>query len=272
MKNYLDCFSLDGKTAFVVGGVGLIGSEVSKVIAQAGANTIILDIDRMRGNHLSGELIEAGLNSSFVYFDCTGLENVEANIQRIIDKFSNIDVLVNCSYPRTKDWAKHSFGSIKLNSFRKNVDIHMNSYAWIAKTVADHMVDTGSGGAIVQFGSTYGVLGQDMTVYEGTDMKENMTYSAIKGGIINFSRQMASYYGKFGIRVNNICPGGITGPVANKAAAQPRQFIDNYSAKTPLKRLGKPEEIASAALFLASDASSYITGATIMVDGGWSII
>ena len=272
MKNYLDCFSLDGKTAFVIGGVGLIGSEVSRALAQAGANTIILDIDSNKGNHLSGVIKQAGFSTNYEYFDCTDMENIEASFHSIVNKYSNVDILVNCSYPRTNDWAKHSFGSIKLNSFRKNVDIHMNSYAWIAKTVADHMVDTGSGGAIVQFGSTYGVLGQDMTVYEGTDMKENMTYSAIKGGIINFSRQMASYYGKFGIRVNNICPGGITGPVANKAAVQPLQFIDNYSAKTPLKRLGKPEEIASVALFLASNASSYITGATIMVDGGWSVV
>ena len=116
------------------------------------------------------------------------------------------------------------------------------------------------------------MLGQDLIVYEGTDMKENMTYSAIKGGVINLTRQMASYYGKYGVRVNTICPGGITGPVANKSSAQPQKFIDSYSYKTPLKRLGKPEEIAAATLFLASDAASYITGSTVMVDGGWSIV
>ena len=257
----------------MVGGVGLIGSEVSKALAQAGANTIILDIASNRGNHLSGALNKTGFSSSFEYFDCTDLEHIEASIQRIINKVSNIDILINCSYPRTNDWAQHSFDSIKFNSFRKNVDIHMNSYAWIAKTAADRMVKAGTdGGTIIQFGSTYGVLGQDLTVYDGTDMKENMTYSAIKGGIINLSRQLASYYGQYNIRVNTICPGGIAGPVANKASVQPREFIDNYSAKTPLKRLGKPEEIASASLFLASDAASYITGATVMVDGGWSIV
>ena len=103
-------------------------------------------------------------------------------------------------------------------------------------------------------------------------MKENMTYATIKGGITNLTRQMASYYGKYNIRVNTICPGGIFGPVAGKSDKQNPIFVEQYSNRTPLKRLGNPDEIASTVLFLASDAASYITGATIMVDGGWTAV
>ena len=140
------------------------------------------------------------------------------------------------------------------------------------KIVADELSKQNRGGSIIQFGSTYGVLGQDLTVYEGTDMKENMTYATIKGGITNLTRQMASYYGKYNIRVNTICPGGIFGPVAGKSDKQNPIFVEQYSNRTPLKRLGNPDEIASTVLFLASDAASYITGATIMVDGGWTAV
>ena len=97
-------------------------------------------------------------------------------------------------------------------------------------------------------------------------MQENMTYSIIKGGIVNLTKQMASYYGKTGIRVNALCPGGVIDEGQNK------KFVENYTKKVPLKRLAQPEEIANAALFLASDASSYITGISLLVDGGWTSI
>ena len=119
--------------------------------------------------------------------------------------------------------------------------------------------------SIILFGSTYGVLGQDLTIYDKTEMKENLSYSVIKGGIVNLSRQMASYYGKNNIRINTICPGGVID-------RQNKTFIKNYSNKVPLKRMANSFEIANAVLFLASEASSYITGSTLMVDGGWSAI
>ncbi|MCK5180326.1 MAG: SDR family oxidoreductase, partial [Candidatus Omnitrophica bacterium] len=132
------------------------------------------------------------------------------------------------------------------------------------RVVAMIMKPQGSG-SIINMGSIYGVVGNDFTVYEDTEMMGSMPYSAIKGGIVNLTRFMASYFGKNNIRINNICPGGIFNQENSK-------FVEKYSHKTPLKRMGKPDEVASAVLFLASEAASYITGATIMVDGGWSAI
>ena len=127
-------------------------------------------------------------------------------------------------------------------------------------------------GSLIQLGSIYGFLGQDLSIYKNTQMKENMSYSIIKGGLVNLTRQMASYYGRFGIRVNSICSGGLKGHVAGHSNFQEKHFIKNYEKKVPLKRLGDPEEVANVITFIASDASSYITGSNVLVDGGWTII
>ena len=155
---------------------------------------------------------------------------------------------------------------------KKNIDLQMNTSAWLSKLTADKMVQSKIKGNVINIGSTYGLLGQDLTVYEKTSMKENMTYSLIKGALVNFTRQMASYYGQFGIRVNNVCSGGLKGHVAGKSSQQEKNFVKNYSKKVPLKRLGEPEEIANVITFIASDAASYVSGANIVVDGGWTVI
>jgi NAD(P)-dependent dehydrogenase (short-subunit alcohol dehydrogenase family) len=154
----------------------------------------------------------------------------------------------------------------------KNIEIHMNSYAWIAKIVAEKMVKNKIKGNIINLNSIYGLVGQDLKIYEKTTMTENMPYSIIKGGLVNLTRQMASYYGRFGIRVNGICSGGLKGHVAGKSNLQEKQFIKNYEKKVPLKRLGSPDEVADVITFMASRASSYITGSNVIVDGGWTII
>ena len=272
MIDYLKKFRLDGKTAFVVGGVGLIGHEVSTALATAGADTIILDLEQEKGEALADGLSATGLKVSFRVFDCADLKNLELNFSNLMNEFGSPDIFINCSYPRTDDWGNNSFREATLESFRENVDMHMNSHAWLARLAAESMKAEGRSGSIIQLGSTYGILGQDLTVYEGTEMHENMTYAAIKGGITNLTRQMASYYGQFNIRVNTLVPGGLEGHVAGKNDSQDPIFVEQYSKKTPLKRMGRADEIASAALFLASDAASYITGATIMVDGGWTAV
>jgi len=266
MIDYLNKFNLMSKTAFVVGGLGLIGREVSTAFVSAGAKTIVLDSDNRESAAFENEMRDAGYETYFRYFDCADMDQIDKNFSLLLKKFGYPDVFINCSYPRTEDWGMSSFKKVTLASFRRNVDIHMNSYAWIARLAAESMVGAGIKGSIIQLGSIYGIVGQEQMVYEGTDMHENMTYAAIKGGITNLTRQMASYYGQFNIRVNSLCPGGISSDNHDPV------FVDQYSKKSPLKRLGRAEEVASTALFLASDAASYINGATIMVDGGWTAI
>lgn len=259
MTDYLKKIDLSGKTAFVTGGLGLIGIEVSRAMAQAGARTVICDIlpaaeamCKLRG--VSGDV-------HYERFDITALPALDKKLKALTKKHCGMHIFVNNAYPRTKDWGAHLPG-LKLASWRKNVEMHLNSYAWLSRAACLLMKD---GGSLINFGSIYGVQGPDFTVYEGTSIANPAAYAAIKGGIINFSRYLAAYFGPKGVRVNNICPGGVFDN-------QNKRFVANYSKKTPMKRMARPDEIASGVLFLASDMSSYVTGQTLMVDGGWTAI
>ena len=260
--SFLDKIKLTNKKVYILGGFGLIGSKVVTNILSVGAKVIILDIKKK----------QIQKNVKYEKFDCSKLKTLEKNFNRIIKKLGCTDIFINCSYPITSDYNQCSFNKITFKRMAKNIEIHMNSYAWLAKIVAEKMVKKNIKGSIINLNSIYGLLGQDLNIYEKTSMKENMPYSMIKGGLANLTRQMASYYGRFGVRVNGICSGGLKGHVAGKSNFQQKQFIKNYEKKVPLKRMGDPEEVANVITFIASDASSYITGANILVDGGWSII
>jgi len=260
--SFIDKIKLNNKKVYILGGFGLIGSKVVKNILSVKGKVIVLDIKKKK----------ISKNIKYEKFDCSKLEDLEKNFDKITKKFGLPNIFINCSYPKTEDWDRCSFSKINLRRMTKNIEIHMNSYAWIAKIVADKMVKNKIKGSIINLNSIYGLLGQDLTIYNKTSMKENMPYSMIKGGLTNLTRQMASYYGRFGVRVNSICSGGLKEHVTRQVKFQNKQFIKNYEKKVPLKRLGNPEEVANVITFIASDASSYITGSNILVDGGWTII
>lgn len=262
--NYMNKFRLDGQVAVVCGGLGLIGKEVSLALAQAGAKVLVLDIDEEKGVNFADECSKQGLNVKFIYFNIGQTSDFDITIPKLFAEQGPFNVWVNVAYPRTEDWGK-KLEHTKASSWQKNVDLQMNSYCLTTREVAELMKKHNIQGNIINFGSTYGVVSPDFEVYSGTDMTSDATYAAIKGGIIQFSRYAASYYGKYGIRFNCLCPGGVFDN-------QNDLFHEQYKKRTPLRRMAKAEEIASATLFLASDASSYITGSTFMVDGGWTCI
>jgi NAD(P)-dependent dehydrogenase (short-subunit alcohol dehydrogenase family) len=261
MTDYPALICLKGKTAFVTGGLGLIGKEVCRALCQAKAKTIILDINPAKGKKTAGELSRKG-SAFYEDFDASKLENIETAMDALARKYGAPDIWVNCAYPRTADWGK-KVEDLELDSWRENVDSHLNSYSWISRKAC--LLMKKKGGSLINYGSTYGMVGNDFTVYKGTGMTSPMAYAAIKGGVINLTRYLASYFGKYNVRVNNLCPGGVFD-------GQNPVFVKNYSEKTPLKRMAKPREIAAATLFLASDLSSYVTGTTLPVDGGWTAV
>lgn len=261
--NYLDKFKLNRKVAFVTGGVGLIGTEVTRALADVGAKVVILDINKEKAGGFKKQLQKKGKNVDFEPFDITDLDRIDQAIDSLKSKYGKIDIWVNAAYPQTSDWG-NKVEDLSLKSFQKNVEMHLNGYSWISRKVCLIMKEQRKG-SLINFGSIYGVVGNNFSVYEDTNLTSPMAYSAIKGGIVNLTRYLASYFGKYNVRVNTICPGGIFNN-------QNKIFVKNYEKITPLKRMGKPEEIASAVLFLASDASSYVTGITLMVDGGWTAI
>jgi NAD(P)-dependent dehydrogenase (short-subunit alcohol dehydrogenase family) len=261
--DYNSLFQLNKKKAIVVGSGGLLGLEIVKALLSQGATVLGLDIVKPRTKLK---------NFFFQRIDFSKLNKIETELEKNFKSFGVPDIFINASWPRTKKWPKLNFSESTIGELQKNVDIHLNSYIWSAKIIAEKMVKNKIKGSIILLGSMYGVVGQNMNIYKGTAMRENFAYSAIKGGIVNFTREMASYYGKNNIRSNVICPGGIEGHVAGLNSKQPEKFLRSFKETVPLCRLGKPHEIAASAIFLSSDASSYINGATIMVDGGWTAI
>ena len=144
------------------------------------------------------------------------------------------------------------------------MDMQMNSYYMCCRAVLEQMKKQGRG-SVINMLSIYGIVGPDFSIYEGTNMTMPAAYSAIKGGLLNLTRYLASYYGPSGIRVNAISPGGILDN-------QPESFIEKYQSKVPMRRLGKPEDIAPGVAFLLSDEAGYINGHNLVIDGGWTAI
>jgi len=252
---YTDIFSCRNKTAIVTGGCGLIGREIVKGLAQFGADVYIADQNEAEAEKLIQQ------NIKFVNLDITSEDSVHAVLKRVGAENGNIDILVNCAYPRTKDWGA-KFENVNFNSWKHNVDQHLGGYFLTSKKTA-MIMKTHGGGSIINLASIYGVVAPDFSIYEGTEMTMPVAYASIKAGIIAMTKYIATYFGSHNIRANSISPGGI---YDNQSAS----FVEKYSQKTPLGRMGKTSEIVGAVIYLGSDASSFVTGQNILIDGGWT--
>jgi len=256
-------FNLDGRVAVVAGGAGLIGYALAEGLATFGANTFIADINEESTGRYAAELTAKGLRCSAVPLDVLDVASIPAAVAKVLSLAGSLDVWVNSAYPKPKDWGL-AFEKVPIESWRAAVDSQMTSYCICCREAAEAMRSQ-KRGSIINLGSTYGMVGPDFSIYEGTALTMPAAYAAIKGGIINFTRYLASYYAKDGIRFNCISPGGVENN-------QSDSFVKNYVRKTPLGRMAKPADIAGAAVFLASDASAYVTGHNLVVDGGWTAI
>lgn len=243
---------LKDKIIIVTGGSGLLGKA------------IVDDIQKKEGVSINIDLsAETDLNRGTLKTDITDDKSIYDAFESIISRFGRIDGLVNCAYPRTSDWGT-KFESIEPASWRINVDMQMNS-CFVACQKALRYMQKQRKGSIVNIASIYGVVGNDFTLYEDFGGTSPAAYAAIKGGIINFSRYLASYYGKDNIRINCVSPGGIFDN-------QHPSFVKKYEEKVPMKRMGTPGDIAPTVSFLLSDEAKYITGQNLIIDGGWTSI
>jgi NAD(P)-dependent dehydrogenase (short-subunit alcohol dehydrogenase family) len=243
---------LKDKIILVTGGSGLLGKAFLADIKQKGGLAINVDIN-----------VTDNLKDNTLYCDVTDPEAIKKVIETTLDYFGRIDGLVNNAYPRTADWGT-PFEDIPIESWRKNIDMQLNSYVLFCQGVIPLMKKQKQG-AIVNIASIYGVVSQDPNMYIEDNMNTPAAYSAIKGGLINFTRYLAAYYGKQGIRVNCVSPGGIFDN-------QPKKFVKKYEERVPLGRMGNANDIAPSVSFLLSDDAKYITGHNLLVDGGWTAI
>jgi len=253
--SYKNLFDLKSRIAVVVGGAGLIGSEIVKGLGDFGAKVYIADNNKRAAGAVKAK------GAKFIYLDITSEDSIVRALKEIHRQSGGIDILVNSSYPRTSDWGL-KLEKVNFDSWKENVNSHLAGY-FLCSKIAAELMKKKSGGLILNFASIYGMAAPDFSIYKGTKMTMPAAYSAIKAGIIAFTRYLATYYAKYNIRANVVSPGG----VYNRQAAS---FVKEYKKKTPLNRMANPEDMVGAVVFLCSDASSYITGQNIIVDGGWS--
>lgn len=254
---YKNIFSCEGKVAVVTGGSGLIGKEIVKGLKEFGATVYVADINKEK----LGDLID-NASVNYIHCDITSEDSIVGAVSTVIQRENKINVLVNSAYPRTKDWGL-KFEDVPYASWGENINNHMGGYFLFCRKAAEQM-KIQRGGSIINLASIYGIVAPDFSIYKDTEMTMPAAYSAIKGGIISFTKYLATYYAKFNVRANSISPGGILND-------QSEAFVKKYSEKTPLGRMAKKEEVVGAVIFLASEASSYITGHNLVVDGGWTI-
>ena len=246
---------LKDKVIIVTGADGLIGRQVVTDLLEREATVICADIN------CTDEVSDQQMNIRLDLSDNASIDNL---VNVTMERYGRIDGLINAAYPRTKDWGKYRFEDTPFRHWKENVELQLNSVFYLDQQVLKVMKEQRHG-SVVNFGSIYGIVGNDFTIYEDYGGTSPAEYCAIKGGIINFTRYLASYFGKYNVRVNCVCPGGIFDH-------QREEFLKAYNHRCPMKRMGNPDDIAPLCLFLVSDGAKYITGQIIAADGGWTAI
>lgn len=269
MEKIYDLFNLEGKVALISGALGLIGKNHCYALAEAGANVIVCDLNETESKTFAEKLPTDSIGAGI---DITNEDSVKFVKETIIDKYGKIDILVNNAaindmVEKAGDQVENSkFENYPIELFKKVMDVNVTGMFITSQIIGSYMAKQGRG-SIINVASTYGLVGPDQSIYKKPDGSQTFfksaAYPTAKGAVVNFTRFLAAYWGEKGVRVNTLSPGG----VENK---QDDYFIKNYSQKTPLKRMAQPTDYKGALIFLASDASSYMTGANLVVDGGWT--
>lgn len=269
-KKFSD-LSLRGKSALVTGATGVLGRVFCEALASQGAHVAVVDLESKRVSLFAKELAKTyGVETLGIACDITREAAVEKMAKQAWRTFGRIDILHNNAATKTKrlDAFFAPFEKYSADTWKQVLDVNLNGMFLVAKAVGRRMASDKKGGSIIQTASIYGVLAPDPRIYDGSfylgkTINTPAAYSASKGGVIALTRHLAAYWAPKGIRVNTLTPGGVQ-------SGQNNAFVKKYSARVPMGRMGKPEEMTGALLFLASDASSYITGQNIIVDGGLS--
>ena len=262
--NTLQLFDLSNKIAIVTGGTGLFGKPISTSLAEAGAHVIIASRNVEKCQIVAEELKSSGHKASGAFLDLSDEKSIQDLVNYIIKQHQRIDILVNNSVSR--DGYKKLEETTK-EDWEQSQQINSTGLMLINKAVVDQMVKQKSG-SIINIGSIQGAVGPNFGVYGSTGMTSPLNYTYDKWGMVGLTKWMANYYGKYNIRVNCISPGGY-GP-GIEASFGDNEFTHNYKKLTPLGRFATDDDIKGAIVFLASDASSYVTGHNLLVDGGWT--
>ena len=263
MNPHIDeLFSLKGKVALITGGGGWLGTAMTEALAEAGAAVVIAEINPEAAQRAVSSMIAQRLDVSHVIADVTDETSLCGCLDQCVQEHGRLDILVNCALkgPFTQ------LGQGSLDDYTRDFRNGPATYAVAAEQAAVHMRRTG-GGSIINIASMYGVVTGYPQVYEGVCLPNPAGYQAGKAAVIHLTRHMAVYWARDNIRANCISPGAFPDPNAQSLTG----FMERLEPQVPLGRIGNPAELKGAVLFLAADASSYVTGQNIIVDGGWTV-
>lgn len=265
----MELFSLKNKTAIVTGALGLIGKEHCKALSEAGANVVVADVNEASCSNFAKTLQTESIGISL---NVTNPDSIKTLRDKVLEKFKHIDILVNNAaindmFENPKAAAEQSkFENYPLELWQKSVDVNLTGVFLCSQILGSEMAKQKSG-SIINVASTYGITAPDQSLYIKEDGTQSFykppAYSATKGAVIMFTKYLAAYWGKDCVRVNTLTPGGVQNN-------QDEFFIKKYSSKTILGRMAQPDDYKGALIFLASDSSKYMTGANLVVDGGWT--
>lgn len=260
-------FDLSDKVALVTGGAGILGQHFCEGLLTAGAKVAVVDVDAA-----AAEAVAARLGAGAAGFGCDVSQpaSVQACVQAVLARFGRIDVLHNNAATKSRDVRAFftPFEDYPLDTWREVMSVNIDGMFLMAQAVGRHMVARGGGGAVIQTASIYGLVGPDARIYEGSEylggaINTPAVYAASKAAVVGLTRWLATHWAQQGIRVNCLVPGGVS-------SGQNSTFSDRYSERVPMGRMARADEMVPALLYLASDASSYVTGQVLAVDGGWT--
>lgn len=267
-------FDLTGRVAVVTGGAGLLGAEFCRTLAEAGGVVIVVDLNVETAEKVTDDLTQAGYQARAVSTDITLPESVHAMIETVLSTFGRVDILVNSAAldPKfdpealARGISPGKFEDYPLEQWNQALGVNLTGMFLVTQACVKPMLVQGRKGSIINICSTYGLNGPDQRIYikEGRPQTfKPVYYTVTKAGVLGFTKYLAAYYAGTEIRVNALTPGGVYNN-------HDETFVKNYSAKTILGRMARKDEMNGALLFLASDASSYMTGSNVVVDGGWT--
>jgi NAD(P)-dependent dehydrogenase (short-subunit alcohol dehydrogenase family) len=271
MSEIFKKFSLKEKVALVTGGAGLLGREFCLTLAQAGARVYVADLDGQAAQTVAGEITGQAQEPAGIRLDVTDPDSVNTVVEQILGQSGRLDILVNSAALDPKfdldniGSASNAFEDYPLDSWQSALNVNLTGPFLVSQAVARQMVRQKKG-SIINICSTYGLGGPDQRIYEKpgqSPVYKPVYYTVTKAGILGLTKYLATYYAGSDIRINALTPGGVFN-------GHDDTFVKNYSARTVMGRMAQKDEMNGALLFLASDASSYMTGANVVVDGGWT--
>ena len=265
MKKISELMSLKERVAVITGGAGHIGAAMAEALAELGANIVILDISLESCLPVCERISkEYAVETLPLVIDLVQEEHVRRVPDEVLNKFGRLDILVNCAAlggtSKLQGWIT-PFEEQSVDTWKGALDVNLTAPFLLTQACTPALKKSGHG-SVINVASIYGILGPDMSLYEGTPMGNPAAYAASKGGLLQLTRWLATVLAP-DVRVNAITPGGVS-------RNQPEVFQRRYIERTPLKRMAIEEDFKGAVAYLASDLSSYVTGQNIIVDGGWT--